>query len=62
MDSFDITEGRVVRDANGEHVIDYQCSQFNKFRQITLPGDMVDGIREYLDALELKWETWYWSD
>lgn len=57
MDSFDTTEGRVVRDANGDHVIDYQCSQFNKFRRITLPGDMIDGIREYLDSLELKWET-----
>ncbi len=57
MISASTTNGQVIRDANGENIIDFTNNQFNKFRRVHLEDSIVDGLCQYIDALPLKWET-----
>ena len=49
------TSGTVIENDQGE-VIDYQNNQFLKYKRASIPHEVCDSIRLYLDTLELKWE------
>jgi len=49
------TSGTVIMNDQGE-VIDYEHNQFLKYKRATIPHDVCDSMRLYLDTLELKWQ------
>ena len=51
-----ITTGSVLLNAEGTQVIDFKNNQFEKYKKSSVPLEACDGIVQFLDTLDLKWE------
>ena len=51
-----ITTGSALLNADGTGVIDFKNNQFEKYKKSTVPLEACDGIVQFLDTLDLKWE------